>query len=198
MEGGIYLSLAYPILGNKYVTVGLIEERNYEVGVSFTRHKGNGMILEFSEWNYLMTFHERKMQQMMMCDENKKSVLVKRNFGKQFVQINDNKNRFVFNELEWTCFTSLIPLLNKYIVRLFYDQKHFKSYIEQVVSTASYVPPEFYFPSFFTEPKHSRLDQQLTFDRLYDELLMSGKVGEKVEIPVFTNDLLVTTASQSL
>ena len=183
----IYLALAYPILTNKYVTVGLIEDRNYEVGVLFSQHKRKSILLEFFEWNELMIFHERNLQHILMCEEendkceNKKSL--KRT--KHFVQLNDSTgNRLLFSETEWTCFCNLIPLLNKYIIRLFYDQEYFQSYINQVLSTGSYVSPTFYFPTFFIESKPSRLDNQLTFDRLYDELLMRGKVGEKLVIPV--------------
>ena len=181
----IYLALTYPILTNKYVTVGLIEDRNYEVGVLFSQYKRAGVLLEFFEWNYLKIFHDRNLQHILMCEEgeereNRKSL--KRT--KNFVQIKDSTgNRLLFNESEWTRLCSLLPLLNKYVVRLFYDQEYFQSYINQVVSTDSYVSPTIYFPTFFTEPRHSRLDHQLTFDRLYDELRMRGKVGEKVVIP---------------
>lgn len=158
----IYLSLVYPINASKFVTVGLFEEHNYEMGVLFTQTNGNKqrrMLLEFSEWNYLLIFRERNTC-MLLCEEdeereNKKSVTVKRNFGRSFVQITDSKNgKFVFGETEWTRFNSLLTLLNKYIVRLFYDQEHFKSYINQVVSMARYVSPSF-FSHLFSNRKHS-------------------------------------------
>lgn len=135
-----------------------------------------------------MQFRERKID-TSLCEEgeereNKKSVMIKQHFGKTFVLIEDSKcEKFVFNEAEWTRFESLLKLLNKHVVRLFYDQEHFKSYINQVVTMGRYVPPSFYFPCFF-RCETSRHDQQLTFDRLYDELVVEGRVGE-LENPVF-------------
>ena len=175
----VYLPLAYPILNSKYVTVGLIEDTKYEVGVLFTQHKRNRMLLDFPEWNYLMIFHERNLKHMQMCEEgeereNKK--IVKRT-RKNFVHIIDSStNRFVFSNSEWVYFSSLLQLLNKYIIRLFYDQEYFKSYIEGVVTAGAYVEPQFYFPTFFNTTTGNRLDNQLTFDRLFDELRMRGKV----------------------
>ena len=92
---------------------------------------------------------------MLLCEEdeereNKKSVTIKRNFGQTFVRIEDSKNeKFVFTETEWKRFNNLLTILKKYIVRLFYDQSHFQSYINRVTSSGCYVPPSFFFPSFF-------------------------------------------------
>lgn len=180
MEGscdGVYLSLVYPIGVTKFVTVALFEEHGYKVGVCFTRGKKR-CLLDFDEWNYLIIFLTGTLTHMSLHEEheereNKK--IVNRNKG--YVHITDSVgNKFCFNHNEWMCFIGLIPLLTKYVVRLFYDQDYFKSYIDQVVATGSYVSPTFFFPTFFIEPQHSRLDNQLTFDRLYDELVMHGKV----------------------
>lgn len=181
----VYLSLVYSINYCKSVTVGLFNELNYEAGVLFTNKKRR-VLLDFSEWNYLMIFHDRKPSCMLLHEEgevraNNKRVIRKHHFGQEFVHIEGSSKdeKFVFSEAEWTRFDSLLKLLKKYVVRLFYDQEHFKSYIHQVVTTGQYVPPTFFFPCFF-RIENSRHDQQLTFDRLYDELVMEGKVGENV------------------
>lgn len=79
----------------------------------------------FFERNFLTIFHERKLKNRLMCEEgeeceDKKSV--KGNIS--CVHINDSVgSRFLFNNYEWTWYTILLQLLNKYIVRLFYDQE---------------------------------------------------------------------------
>lgn len=208
MEGGgkykgkhIYLSLTYPINYCKSVTVGLFKDLEYEAGVLLSNKKRR-ILLEFSEWNYLMLLRGNKIETpscMLLCEEdedrsNKKRVIIKRYFGIKFIQIEDSKNeKFVFSETEWTRFVSLLKLLNKHLVRLFYDQEHFKSYINQVVSMGRYVPPTFFFRGFF-RGENTRYDQQLTFDRLYDELVMEGQVGEIFELQ---NHVLDTNTDHS-
>ena len=195
-EYNVYLSLAYPINSySKFVTVGLYKELNYEPGVLFTNGKKKRILLDFSEWNYLMIFREQLLSSMLLYEEgenreNKKSVMISHHFGKTFVRINGSKNEtFVFTEPEWMRFGYLLTVLKKYLIRLFYDQDHFKSYINQVVAKGCYVPPSFFFPSFF-RLECSRHDQQLTFDRLYDELVLEGKVeGEFQKINVLDADM---------
>ena len=149
MEGAgrVYLSLVYPINTIKTVTVGLFEQLNFEVGVLFTHHgKNSHILLDFAEWNYLLQFINHNSSPSFLCEEgevreNKK--IVKRT--RLCIQITDsNKINFVFNQTDWTRFTDLQKLLSKYIVRLYYDQEHFKSYINQVVSEERYVPPSFF------------------------------------------------------
>ena len=176
----IYLSVTYPIGFTKFVTVGLFEKQNYEVGVLLNNGiKKTQILLDFSEWNYLLLLKKCNTR-FLMCEEGEEHVNKKciSNYRKSCVRIKDNNKSYVFNETEWSCFNKILPILTKYIVRLFYDQDHFKSYINEVTMKKCYVPPSFFFPSFFSCEESTRRDQQLMFDRLYDELVMGGKVGE--------------------
>ena len=188
MEGAgrVYLSLVYPINTIKSVTVGLFEKFNFEVGVLFTQHgKKSHILLDFNEWNCLLLFNNHNTpSSSFLCEENverENKTTVKRT--RSFLQITDSNNvKFVFNKSDLTRFADIQRLLSKYIVRLFYDQDHFKLYINQVVTQKRYVQPYFFFPSYF-RGETDRHDQQLTFDRLYDELVMYGRVGEILVTP---------------
>lgn len=179
------MSLTYPIGFTKSVTVGLFENKNYEVGVLFTNCiKKTQILLDFSEWNYLLIFQKCNIP-FLLCEEGEEKLNKKHvsKYRKSYIQIKDNNTSFLFNEAEWLRFTNILPILTKYIVRLFYDQDHFKSYIKQVIEKKCYIPPSFYFPSFFRNESSC----QLTFDRLYDELVMGGKVGETLQINNFVD-----------
>ena len=58
-----FLGLTYPLSHRRYITVGLIEERHYEVCLSFT-NGGSGarphrVVFDFTDWNLLMFLQER-------------------------------------------------------------------------------------------------------------------------------------------
>ena len=60
-----------------------------------------------------------------------KSVIVR-----HCVHVKDTANNSVaIRACEWTRFAKLLPVFHKYVVRLFYEQKHLKSYIDRVVTT---------------------------------------------------------------
>lgn len=186
----VYLRLMYPLAVNKYVTVGLFEERNYEVCVRFNvdtrRFVGSSVLLDLADWNFLMLIQQRitnALQQgcktaKFTCEDANgeeeeyqklKCITVKQSH----VHMKDNKNNvIVFSASDWFCFASLSHILSKYVTRLFYDQQNLKSYIDQVVSTGEYVFP----PSIL---------DNIMYDRLYDELVMNGKAVAVV----YTNDV---------
>lgn len=81
------------------------------------------------------------------------------------MQIKNNKNfKSKFHEREWICLISLTPTRCKYVFYLFYKYSYFKSYTDYVLTTGQYV--------------FSRNDNcnNTTYDRMYDELLINGKV----------------------
>ena len=65
-EYNVYLSLTYPINSySQFVTVGLFKKLNYEPGVLFTNGKKKRILLDFSEWNYLLIFREQLLSSML-------------------------------------------------------------------------------------------------------------------------------------
>lgn len=180
----VYVSLAYPLSNSKYLTVGLFEQRNYDVCFCITsvgtQRCSHQVLIDFSEWIYLMTFRERisdglqhhtksvKILFTSNCTNNNeqlKSVTVKeRKCGDTYVCIQTNKKtQFCLTAKEWYCCISLLPILNKYSFRLYEEQKNLKYYIENVLTLGQIMIPS-----------NTTLDS-ITYGRLYDELLLNDK-----------------------
>ena len=179
MEHAACLRLTYPIAyGNKYVTVGLFQQQDYDVCVTFNNQRRT-VLLDAADWNLLMLLRDRitcgiKQQQqqqskdakfMFMCDDKQdneklKSAIIK-NSG--HVQIKTNKNKSItFSEKEWYNFVNISTVLCKYFNRLFHQQHEYKTYINAVLATGQFV---------FTH------EANYDYGRLYNELVMKGQLS---------------------
>ena len=176
----VYLSLTYPLSHSKYLTVGLFKQRDYDICFCINSVGTQRVLIDLSEWFYLMTFRERisdglqhhtkGVKILFTClDDNVrlKSVTVKtRKSGDSYVCIQTNrKTHFCLSAKEWCSCIKLLPILNKYGFRLYEEQSTLKNYIERVLTLGQ-----------TTIPANTTLDS-ITYGRLYDELLLNEKVN---------------------